>query len=49
MTRHVSIIRLVDNRADVRISKKCFTVSRRETKEGPDLCPVELIIAALGS
>ncbi len=44
-----STIRLVDGNADVKIGGKTFTVSRRNAGDAQDMCPVELIIAAMGS
>ena len=49
MTRQVVITRLIEERADINIGEKYFTVARRDAKGNPEMCPVELIIGALGS
>ena len=44
-----SIIRLVRGNAEAAIGEKRFTVTRRDGGYLTDMCPADLIIAALGS
>ncbi len=45
----VSTIRLIDGSAEIKIDGRTFTVSRRDAAHSTDMCPVELVVGALGS
>ena len=45
----VSTIRLIDGSAEIEIGGRTFTVSKRDAAHSTDMCPVELVVGALGS
>lgn len=49
MSEQVSTIQLVKDRAEVRIGGRTLFVSDRHSRGDGSFCPVELVIAALGS
>jgi hypothetical protein len=49
MSEQVSMIRLEKNRAQVQIGGRTFFVSERNSQGDDSFCPVELVVAALGS
>jgi len=49
MKKYSSRIRLVEGRAEVQIGNRSFTVARRDEHNRSHTCPVELVVAALGS
>jgi hypothetical protein len=49
MLKCSSHTRLVEKRAEVQIGNKSFTIARRDEHNRSHTCPVELVVAALGS
>ena len=42
-------VRFVAGQAEVRMGSRSFTVSERHTDDRAAFCPIELVVAALGS
>ncbi|MBW1696198.1 MAG: hypothetical protein JRH18_03125 [Deltaproteobacteria bacterium] len=49
METHISNIRLVDGQAEIQIGNINFTVSRRDSDNRTQCCPIELVMGSLGS
>ncbi|MEA3437618.1 MAG: hypothetical protein U9R43_14205 [Thermodesulfobacteriota bacterium] len=49
MLKYSSNTRLVEGRAEVQIGNRSFTIARRDEHNRSHTCPVELVVAALGS
>lgn len=49
MTDYNTYARLVEGRAEVQMGSRRISVSRRDVTSEPDSCPIELLVAALGS
>lgn len=49
MKKYSSSVCLVEGRAEVQIGNRSFTISRRDEHNRSYTCPVELVVAALGS
>ncbi len=45
----LSTIRLEDGQAKLAVGARTFSVSRRETGGDSNICPVDMIVGALGS
>ncbi len=49
MSEYTTQVRLANGRAQVRTGEREWVVSRRDDAGGLDSCPLELLVAALGS